>query len=333
MALVIAGRIVPLDPADPDAVFKGVSIWTTTGRSTASRRGTGARRPASATAPVVDVGDAFVLPGSDRPPQPHRLQHAAAVGGAQAEDRLCAPRQLDAGGDAIRRRSAGLPMPWCRRSPKRCWRTSSCARWWAGRRRSRAGRRANREHVQVLRNIDDETPARRDHNRIYTSALTKKPLELAKIAQAMTSGAGFIYHCAEGQVGSLVAREFVDAANAGCLERDVHRHPLQRDRGRRLAAMGQQQGRRGRLVAVLQSVALRHARPTSPPPRRRASRSVSGPTGVPRARRTFRARSKSPSSSSQHARARPHRSRAGRDGDDQSWRRAHALLEQDRSGA
>ena len=50
-----------------------------------------------------------------------------------------------------------------------------------------------------------------------TSALTKKPLELATIAQAMHRGAGFIYHCAEGQAGALVAREFVDAANAGCL--------------------------------------------------------------------------------------------------------------------
>ena len=57
-----------------------------------------------------------------------------------------------------------------------------------------------------------------DHNLFYTSALTKKPLELATIAQAMHRGAGFIYHCAEGQVGSLVAREFVDASNAGCLE-------------------------------------------------------------------------------------------------------------------
>jgi len=39
------------------------------------------------------------------------------------------------------------------------------------------------------------------------------------MAQAQKNGAGFIYHCAEGQVGSLVAREFVDVANAGCLEK------------------------------------------------------------------------------------------------------------------
>jgi cytosine/adenosine deaminase-related metal-dependent hydrolase len=78
---------------------------------------------------------------------------------------------------------------------------------------------ANRTHVQVLRNIDDETAGKNERNLIYTSALTKKPLELAKIAQAQMQGAGFIYHCAEGQAGSLVAREFVDAANAGCLDK------------------------------------------------------------------------------------------------------------------
>jgi hypothetical protein len=71
-----------------------------------------------------------------------------------------------------------------------------------------------------LRDIDDETAGTTDRNLIYASALTKPPLELGKMAQAQKNrGAGFIYHCAEGQVGSLVSREFVDVANAGCLEK------------------------------------------------------------------------------------------------------------------
>jgi 5-methylthioadenosine/S-adenosylhomocysteine deaminase len=32
-------------------------------------------------------------------------------------------------------------------------------------------------------------------------------------------GAGFIYHCSEGQPGSVVAQEFTDAASAGCLSK------------------------------------------------------------------------------------------------------------------
>jgi len=69
----------------------------------------------------------------------------------------------------------------------------------------------------VLRDIDDEKAGTTNRNLIYTSALTEKPLQLARTAQQMAHGAGFIYHCSEGQVGSIVAREFTDVANAGCL--------------------------------------------------------------------------------------------------------------------
>ncbi len=51
----------------------------------------------------------------------------------------------------------------------------------------------NRKHIQVLRDIDDETAGSTGRNLIFTSALTKRPLELAKIAQEQRNGAGFIY--------------------------------------------------------------------------------------------------------------------------------------------
>src|SRR5207342_1578376 len=65
---------------------------------------------------------------------------------------------------------------------------------------------ANRPHSQVLRNIDTEKSGT-SKDLIFTSALTKTPPDLAKMAQAESHGAGFIYHCAEGQQGSLVVRE------------------------------------------------------------------------------------------------------------------------------
>ena len=71
--------------------------------------------------------------------------------------------------------------------------------------------------MQALRNIDDETAGTTNHGLIRTSTLTLAPLALGQMAQSEKQGAGFIYHCAEGQVNSLVAREFVDTANAGCL--------------------------------------------------------------------------------------------------------------------
>jgi hypothetical protein len=75
----------------------------------------------------------------------------------------------------------------------------------------------NRPPLRVVRNIDSEKAGTTSRNLIYTSALTQKPLRLAEMAQLIGRGAGFIYHCAEGQPGSIVAREFTDVANAGCL--------------------------------------------------------------------------------------------------------------------
>jgi cytosine/adenosine deaminase-related metal-dependent hydrolase len=75
----------------------------------------------------------------------------------------------------------------------------------------------NRPPLQIVRNIDSEKAGTSNRNLIYTAALTEKPLQLAERARRLGSGAGFIYHCAEGQPGSIVAREFVDVANAGCL--------------------------------------------------------------------------------------------------------------------
>jgi 5-methylthioadenosine/S-adenosylhomocysteine deaminase len=77
---------------------------------------------------------------------------------------------------------------------------------------------ANRRPVnQLVRNVDDEELGTANPNLIRTSALTLTPPELRARAQAIAAGGGFLYHLAEGQVASLVAREFADAAGAGCL--------------------------------------------------------------------------------------------------------------------
>jgi 5-methylthioadenosine/S-adenosylhomocysteine deaminase len=75
----------------------------------------------------------------------------------------------------------------------------------------------------LVRNVEDETFGGGDPNRVYASVLTLKGPDLAARANQMRTtptrvGSTFIYHCSEGQQGSIVAREFVDAANAGCLQ-------------------------------------------------------------------------------------------------------------------
>lgn len=71
----------------------------------------------------------------------------------------------------------------------------------------------------LVRNIEDETlKGQLDADRILASTLTVKNETLGVRAGQMTAGAAFIYHCAEGKRGTIVAREFEAARLNGCLQ-------------------------------------------------------------------------------------------------------------------
>jgi cytosine/adenosine deaminase-related metal-dependent hydrolase len=69
----------------------------------------------------------------------------------------------------------------------------------------------------LVRNVEDEAFGEKDKNLVYASTLTMKPAALADRANKMKKSL-FIYHCAEGQPGTVVAKEYRDAAAAGCLK-------------------------------------------------------------------------------------------------------------------
>jgi cytosine/adenosine deaminase-related metal-dependent hydrolase len=217
MALVIAGQIVPLDRADPDAMFKGRVFLDDSGSIERVTAGNATAPTGFASAPVVDVGDAFVLPG---------LIDLHNHIGYNTLPLWTEPKQKVAfahHNSWTRAASYQSSISWpanalVQAAPEALLAHVQLRALVGGTTAIQGWPTANREHVQVLRNIDDETVGKSNHNLIYTSALTKTPLDLGRIAQAQMKGAGFIYHCAEGQAGSLVAREFVDAANAGCLD-------------------------------------------------------------------------------------------------------------------
>jgi cytosine/adenosine deaminase-related metal-dependent hydrolase len=218
MALVVKGTIVPLDRADPDASFKGCVFIGDSGSVERVTPADGAAPVGFGNAPVLDVGSAFVLPGlidlhnhigynalplwTEPTQKTAFVHHDSWTRAPSYQSSISWPAQalVHAAPEAL------LAYVQLRALVGG---TTSIQGWPT----------ANREFVQVLRNIDDETAGSADHNLIFTSALTKKPLELARIAQAQQQGAGFIYHCAEGQTGSLVQREFLDASNAGCLDK------------------------------------------------------------------------------------------------------------------
>ena len=75
---------------------------------------------------------------------------------------------------------------------------------------------ANRTPVnQLIRRVEDQNFDGGDP--IVVSTLTLDAEELRAQAQRLEEGRTFIYHCSEGQVGSIVEREFEDLARTNCL--------------------------------------------------------------------------------------------------------------------
>ena len=217
MPLIVAGRIVPLDnKTDPDAMFAGRVFIDDSGMVERVTAGNAAAPAGFATATEVNAGDAFVLPGLID--LHNHIGYNTLPLWAEETQKVAYAHH----NSWTRAKSYQSQITWPSKTladsvPEALLAHVQLRALAGGTTAIQGWPTANREHVQVLRNIDDETAGKNDHNLIYTSVLTKKPLELAKTAQAQKQGAGFIYHCGEGQAGSLVEREFVDAANAGCL--------------------------------------------------------------------------------------------------------------------
>jgi cytosine/adenosine deaminase-related metal-dependent hydrolase len=85
----------------------------------------------------------------------------------------------------------------------------------------------------MVRNVEDETSGGGiAATRILASTLPLKPEALAARSAQMKAGAGFIYHCAEGQPNSIVVREYQSARRCGCLQRGfiaIHTNALSPD--------------------------------------------------------------------------------------------------------
>jgi cytosine/adenosine deaminase-related metal-dependent hydrolase len=216
MALVIAGRIVPMAKSDPSAVFAGRIYLGDDGLVDAVTTSPAAAPAGFASAPVIDAGDALVVPGlidlhnhlgynalplwSEPTQKKPFLHHNDWTGKPSYKPKISWPAWVLAQAEP----EAMLAYVQTRALVGG---TTAIQGWPA----------FNRPPQMVLRNIDEEKAGTASRNLIYTSTLTEEPLQLAHTAQLMSRGAGFIYHCSEGQPGSVVAREFIDVANAGCL--------------------------------------------------------------------------------------------------------------------
>ena len=110
----------------------------------------------------------------------------------------------------------------------------------------------------MLRNIDDETAGgTQPQSDLHVDAHQEAARTGARWRRRATTAPGFIYHCAEGQVGIAGDARVRRRGNAGCLDRTfigIHCNAITASDWQRWATS---RCGRGRVVAVLQSVALR----------------------------------------------------------------------------
>jgi 5-methylthioadenosine/S-adenosylhomocysteine deaminase len=217
MALVLVGRVVALDLSNLNAASTGRVFIGDDGLIDAVSGMNGAAPAGFGAAPVVDVGDAYVMPGlidlhnhlgynslplwTEPKQKTPFLHHNSWTEAPTYKSAISWPAWILANADP----EALLAYVQTRALVGG---TTAIQGWPT----------ANREHDQIVRNIDTEKSGT-SKDLVLTSALTKTPADLARVAQAEGQGTGFIYHCAEGQQGTIVVREFTDAANAGCLRK------------------------------------------------------------------------------------------------------------------
>ncbi len=220
MALVIAGRIIPMSSTDPSAVFAGRIYLGDDGFVEAVTTGTAAAPAGFTNAPVIDTGDAFVIPGLID--LHNHLGYNALPLWVEPTQKKPFLHHNDWPNKPSYKPNISWPAWILAKADPDAMLAYVQARALVGGTTAIQGWPAfNRPPQMVLRDIDDEEAGTTNRNLVYTSVITETPLQLAHTAQLMSRGAGFIYHCSEGQPGSVVAREFTDVANAGCLEKKL----------------------------------------------------------------------------------------------------------------
>ena len=217
MAVVVAGMVAPLAPGEEAKAFAG-RVWLgDDGTVDAVTRGR-AKGPAGFSgAPVVDVGDAVVLPGfvdlhSHIAYNPLPLWSEPTQEGPY-------PHHDSWPSEPSYRSSIGWPA-WTllNRAPESVLAYvqvralvggTTAIQGWPGVSR----RPAN----QLVRSVDDDQVGPLP-DPVVVSALTQEVDALTKRAARLGSGRSFVYHCGEGRPESIVDREFDDLATAGCLQ-------------------------------------------------------------------------------------------------------------------
>ncbi len=212
--LVIAGQVAPMVGDVPAEPRRG-RVWM---RDDAIVDVTvGDRRVGGfAGAPEVDVGDSYVLPGFIDMHN-HLAYNALPLWSepSRAEPWLHNKHWTQA--DTYTESITEPAWTYAKACPEALLGYVQVREMAGGATAAQGWPSSNRGYRTVMRNVDDERAGRDGKagaDLIYTSVVTKTGEALATSVRRMEQGAGFIYHCAEGQQGSRVRSDFTDLQRA-----------------------------------------------------------------------------------------------------------------------
>lgn len=212
--LVIAGQIAPMVGDDPDPPRRG-RVWIEDDAIVDVTIGEH-RIGGFAGAPEVDVGSSFVLPGLID--MHNHLAYSALP--LWAEPGRHEPWLHNKHWTQADTYTASITEPawtYAKACPEALLGYIQVREMAGGATSAQGWPSSNRGYPTVVRNVDDERAGRQGlagDNLIYTSVVTKTGDALVTAVRRMEAGSGFIYHCAEGQKGSRVRRDYTDLLDA-----------------------------------------------------------------------------------------------------------------------
>jgi len=225
VSLVISGRIVPLTQdtavaATEREAFAG-KVWIgDDGRIERITRGNAAGPAGFDQAPAIDVGSDLVLPGF----VDLHSHLAYATLPLWTEPGRTIPFLHHDAWPSARTYAADITWPayaFIEAAPQELLAYAEVRALVGGTTSIQGSPPKNRPlDGWMVRNVEDDSfGGSVKSNQVLSSTLTLKPDVLASRAAQMKAGASFIYHCAEGQVNSIVEREYQSARKCGCLQR------------------------------------------------------------------------------------------------------------------
>lgn len=204
--LVIAGRVATMADGSEPAAGR---VWIRDGLVEDVTKGT-KRKAGFSGAPEVDVGDAYVLPGFIDMHN-HLAYNALPLWFEPGRNDPWLHNKHWTDADSY---TASITEPawvYAKAAPEALLGYVQVRAMAGGATAAQGWPTANRGYRTVVRNVDSEDAGTGRDDLIYTSVVTKTGEALATSVRRMKEdGAGFIYHCAEGQRGSRVLKDFTE---------------------------------------------------------------------------------------------------------------------------